>query len=79
MLLEAILGTAALMLDTGLSPTELTEQIASPGGTTSRALHALNQGRFAAVLTEAVRAAYTRTLEIGDQLDGELRGLSEIS
>jgi pyrroline-5-carboxylate reductase len=74
MLLEAILGTAGMMLDTGLSPTELTDQITSPGGTTSRALHALNQGRFPAVLNEAVRAAYARTLEIGDQLDGELRG-----
>jgi pyrroline-5-carboxylate reductase len=72
MLLEAILGTAGMMLDTGLSPTELTDQITSPGGTTSRALHALSQGRFSAVLTEAVAAAYARTLEIGDQLDGEL-------
>ncbi|HSU81799.1 MAG TPA: pyrroline-5-carboxylate reductase [Thermoanaerobaculia bacterium] len=72
MILEAILGTAGMMLDTGLSPTELTDQITSPGGTTSRALHALGEGRFSAVLTRAVRAAYERTLEIGDQLDGEL-------
>jgi pyrroline-5-carboxylate reductase len=72
MLLEAILGTAGMLLDSGLSPTELTDQIASPGGITSRALHALSQGRFSAVLTEAVAAAYARTLEIGDQLDGEL-------
>lgn len=74
LLLEAILGTAGMMLGSGLSPTELTDQITSPGGTTSRALHALNQGRFSAVLNHAVRAAYERTLEIGDQLDGELRG-----
>ncbi|MFL6261683.1 MAG: pyrroline-5-carboxylate reductase [Thermoanaerobaculia bacterium] len=73
MLLEAILGTAGMLLGSGLSPTELTDQIASPGGITSRALHALSQGRFSAVLTEAVAAAYARTLEIGDQLDGELR------
>lgn len=76
MILEAILGTAGMMLDAGLSPTELTDQITSPGGITSRALHALNQGRFSAVLNEAVRAAYARTLEIGDQLNGELRGTS---
>ena len=73
MILEAILGAAGMMLDSGLSPTELTDQITSPGGITSRALHALNQGRFSAVLNEAVTAAYARTLEIGDQLDGELR------
>jgi len=72
MLLEAILGTAGMMLDTGLSPTELTDQITSPGGTTSRALHALDEGRFSAVINRALRAAYERTLEIGDQLDGEL-------
>ena len=73
MVLEAILGTAGMMLGAGLSPTELSDQITSPGGITSRALHELRQGRFAAVLNEAVRAAYGRTLEIGDQLDGELR------
>jgi pyrroline-5-carboxylate reductase len=72
MLLEAILGTAGMMLNSGLSPTELTDQITSPGGITSRALHELNQGRFAAVLNHAVRAAYERTLEIGDQLDRDL-------
>jgi pyrroline-5-carboxylate reductase len=74
MILEAVLGTAGMMLDSGLSPTELTDQITSPGGITSRALHELNQGRFSAVLNHAVRAAYERTLEIGDQLDEELRG-----
>jgi pyrroline-5-carboxylate reductase len=74
MILEAVLGAAGMMLDPGLSPTELTDQITSPGGITSRALHALNQGRFPAVLNEAVTAAYARTLEIGDQLDGELGG-----
>lgn len=73
MILEAVLGTAGMMLDAGLSPTELTDQITSPGGITSRALHELNQGRFPAVLNRAVTAAYARTLEIGDQLDGELR------
>ncbi len=73
MILEAILGTAGMMLDSGLAPTELTDQIASPGGITSRALHALHEGRFSAVLNQAVRAAYERTLEIGDLLDGELR------
>jgi pyrroline-5-carboxylate reductase len=73
MVLEAVLGTAGMMLDSGLSPTELTDQITSPGGITSRALHELSQGRFPAVLNRAVTAAYARTLEIGDRLDGELR------
>lgn len=76
MLLETILGTAEMMLASGRPPGELVDEVTSPGGITSRALHALNQGRFAAVLNEAVEAAYRRTLEIGGQLDEQLRNLS---
>jgi pyrroline-5-carboxylate reductase len=77
MLLETILGTAEMLRASGRPPTELIDEIASPGGITSRALHELSQGRFVAVLTEAVVAAYERTLEIGDELEERLAGSSE--
>jgi hypothetical protein len=32
----------------------------------------LHNGRFSAVLTEAIDAAYHRTLELGDQLDKQV-------
>ncbi|HEX4960514.1 MAG TPA: pyrroline-5-carboxylate reductase [Thermoanaerobaculia bacterium] len=73
MLLETILGTAAMMLASRCPPTELIDEVTSPGGITSRALHALNQGRFPVTLNEAIQAAYGRTLETGDQLDAQLR------
>ncbi len=76
MLLETILGTAGMLLASGRPPGELIDEVTSPGGITSRALHELHQGRFSAVLNRAVEAAYRRTLEIGDQLDGELRKTS---
>ncbi len=76
MLLETILGTAEMMLASGRPPGELVDEVTSPGGITSRALHALNQGRFSAVLHRAIEAAYGRTLEIGDRLDEQLRNLS---
>jgi pyrroline-5-carboxylate reductase len=76
LLLETILGTAEMMLSSGHPPTELVDEVASPGGLTSRALHELNEGRFPAVLHRAVAAAYRRTIEIGDQLDEPLRNLS---
>ena len=44
----------------------------SPGGTTSRALHVLQNGRFSAVLTDAIDAAYQRTLEMGAKLDEQV-------
>lgn len=46
--------------------------VSSPGGTTTRALHALKNGRFSAVLTEAVDAAYVRSRELGDELEAKL-------
>ena len=47
---------------------ELIDAVTSPGGTTSRALHVLQQGRFSAVLTDAIEAAFRRTLELGTSL-----------
>jgi pyrroline-5-carboxylate reductase len=75
LLLEAFLGTAEMMRSSGRPPTELVDEVASPGGLTSRALLELTEGRFAAVLHRAVEAAYRRTLEIGDQVDEALTRL----
>jgi pyrroline-5-carboxylate reductase len=52
---------------------QLIDEVTSPGGTTSRALQVLKQGQFSAVLTEAVDAAYQRTLILGADLDQKLR------
>ena len=52
---------------------QLIDEVTSPGGTTSRALQVLKQGRFAAVVTDSVDAAYQRTLELGELLDSELK------
>jgi pyrroline-5-carboxylate reductase len=72
LLLEVILGTAEMMLGSGRPPGELSDEVASPGGITSRALHVLQHGRFPAVITDAVDAAYRRTLETGSKLDEQL-------
>jgi pyrroline-5-carboxylate reductase len=50
----------------------LIDEVTSPGGTTSRALQVLKKGRFSAVLTESIEAAYDRTQELGAQLDEEV-------
>lgn len=66
--LETILGTAEMILRSERHVGELIDGVASPGGTTSRALHVLQQGRFSAVLTDAIEAAFRRTLELGASL-----------
>lgn len=71
--LETILGTAEMILRSERHVGELIDGVTSPGGTTSRALHVLHQGRFSAVLTDAIDAAYLRTLELGTKLDEQVR------
>lgn len=70
--LETILGTAEMILASERHVGELIDGVTSPGGTTSRALHVLHQGRFSAVLTDAIDAAYRRTLEMGAKLEEQV-------
>lgn len=75
--LETIIGTAEMILASDRHPAELIDSVTSPGGTTSRALHVLQQGRFAAILTDAIDAAFRRTVEMGDQLDERMKAVRE--
>ena len=70
--LETILGTAEMILASERHVAELIDGVTSPGGTTSRALHVLQNGRFSAVITDAIDAAYRRTIEMGAKLDEQV-------
>jgi pyrroline-5-carboxylate reductase len=70
--LATLVGTAKMLQQSDGHVAELIDEVTSPGGTTSRALQVLKQGRFSAVLTESVDAAYQRTLELGQQLEDTL-------
>ena len=50
-------------------PAVLRNMVTSPGGTSAAALHELESGRLRTVLSEAVWAAYRRTVELGEQLE----------
>lgn len=75
--LETIVGTAEMILASDRHVGELIDGVTSPGGTTSRALHVLHQGRFAAILTDAIDAAFRRTVELGVLLDEQVREIQE--
>lgn len=62
---QMLLGTAQLALQTGQHPGQLKDAVCSPGGATIAGVRALEQGAFRASATEAVVAAYERTLEMG--------------
>lgn len=75
--IQTILGTAEMILASRQHVGELIDGVTSPGGTTSRAMHILHQGRFSAILTDAIDAAYKRSLELGALLDDQVRELRE--
>lgn len=70
--LSTLAGTAQMIAESDGHVAELIDEVTSPGGTTSRALQVLKQGRFSAVLTESVDAAYQRTLQLGAVLEADL-------
>jgi pyrroline-5-carboxylate reductase len=62
---QTVLGAARMVLETGLHPAQLKDQVASPGGTTIAGLHELERGAVRAAVMNAVQAATLRSRELG--------------
>ena len=62
---HTVLGTSALLLETGKHPGELKDMVASPAGTTIAGIAALERGSFRGAVISAVEAAWKRSQELG--------------
>ncbi len=69
LVIETLEGSTLFAKQSGMHPAELRNMVTSPGGTSAAALHELESGRLRTVLSEAVWAAFRRTVELGDQLE----------
>jgi pyrroline-5-carboxylate reductase len=63
--LQTVRGTAQLLQESGMHPAELKDRVTSPGGTTIAGVAQLERSGFRSAVIEAVRAAYTRSQELG--------------
>ena len=61
---QTVLGSAKMVLETGLHPGALKDQVTSPAGTTIAGVHALERAGVRAALIDAVQAAYSRSVEL---------------
>ncbi len=72
LVVETIEGSTLFAKQSQMHPAELRNMVTSPGGTSAAALHELESGRLRTVLSEAVWAAFRRTIELGDQLEASV-------
>ena len=65
LVVQTVLGSAALARDTGEHPAELRNRVTTPGGTTAAGLLAMEEGGLRAALAHGVIAAYERSVALG--------------
>ena len=62
---QTVLGSARLLIDTGMHPGQLKDMVSSPGGTTITGIHTLEIGGLRRTLIDAVERATQRSRELG--------------
>ncbi len=72
LVVETLVGSAEFAKRSELHPAQLRNAVTSPGGTSAAAIYELEKGRIRTVFSDAVWAAYRRTLELGERLEAEV-------
>ncbi len=70
LVLDTMSGSADFALQSGKHVAELRDMVTSPGGTSADALYELEKGRLRTVVSDAVWAAFERTLQLEARLEG---------
>jgi len=67
---QTVLGSAKMVLETGMHPGALKDMVTSPGGTTIEGLHELEKGKLRGTVISAVRAASDKAGKLGRVTSG---------
>lgn len=71
---QTLRGAGILLATSEKSAFRLRAEVTSPGGTTAAAMHTLEDGGFRALLEDAVRAAASRSRELGADAAAQTEG-----
>lgn len=74
-ILDVLEGTAEMLRSTSNHPIVLRDQVTTPAGTTIRGLMVLEAKGVKSALIETIEAAYKRAVEIGNEIDKNIRNL----
>ena len=66
LVLQTVLGSTELLLESGKHPSVLSDMVTSPGGTTIEALVSMENDGLRAALINGVKAAFDRSTELGN-------------
>ena len=66
MAIQMVMGSAAMLKETGLHPAQLKDMVASPAGTTISGLHVLESASFRGAVISAIEAAGLKAAERRD-------------
>jgi pyrroline-5-carboxylate reductase len=64
---QTVMGSGKLVIESGIHPAILKDNVTSPSGSTASGLHYLEKNNFRNAIIEAVEAATTRCREISSQ------------
>lgn len=64
---QTMLGSVRYAQQSGLHPAQLRNAVTSPGGTSAAAISEMERGGMRTVLSDAIWAAYRRSVELGKQ------------
>jgi pyrroline-5-carboxylate reductase len=74
LVVATLIGSSEFAARSEMHPAQLKNAVTSPGGTSAAAIYEMEKGRIRTVFSDAVWAAYRRTLELGERLEREVDG-----